>query len=220
LTKAPLFFTLILVLENLKTGGKKVPYIPKESQREFLDSFIDAIVSYIDSHKRFDYSIIQKFAVKKLALLMHPQHKRTILLNFELNKKYHPEEEVRTFYQELVHLIIALSNQIDDLIKSSGKLSWVGMLNYCCTEILLLSTHERRYHVMSLLKETCRRVSHELEAEFNRKDIVGFRICGVFDDIADEFYRRVIAPYEEEQINKLTHGDTRGYLKWLPKLEK
>jgi len=58
--------------------------------------------------------------------------------------------------------------------------AFAGFLNYTCTRLALKVIPARRYWAIAL-------------------------ITGVFKNIADEFYRRYGAPYEEEQIKK--NGD-------------
>lgn len=58
--------------------------------------------------------------------------------------------------------------------------AFAGLLNYTCTRLAIKLMPERRYWVIAL-------------------------ITGIFKNIADEFYRRVGVPYEDEQIKK--NGD-------------
>ena len=60
------------------------------------------------------------------------------------------------------------------------KTAFAGVLNYCCTKLALTVIPERRYYAMALVQ-------------------------GVFNTMAQEFYRRYVAPYEDEQIKK--NGD-------------
>lgn len=75
-----------------------------------------------------------------------------------------------------------LAKAIKDVSKEMGgeKTSFAGILNYCCTRLALRIIPERRYYAMALLQ-------------------------GVFETMAQEFYRRYVAPYEDEQIKK--NGD-------------
>ena len=58
--------------------------------------------------------------------------------------------------------------------------AFAGVLNYCCTRLLLASLPAKRYWVIAL-------------------------VTGVMHNVLDEFYRRYGVPYEEEQIQK--NGD-------------
>ena len=58
--------------------------------------------------------------------------------------------------------------------------AFAGLLNYACTRLALAVMPAKRYWTIAL-------------------------ISGVFGNIADEFYRRFAAPYEDEQIKK--NGD-------------
>lgn len=79
----------------------------------------------------------------------------------------------------------ALDTHIEALaaqIKSQSTNAWgfAGMLNYVYTRLALRTMPARRYWVLAL-------------------------ICGVFITALLEFYRRFVAPYEDEQIKK--NGD-------------
>lgn len=78
--------------------------------------------------------------------------------------------------------IVKLSEAIKEVSRALGdeKIAFPGVLNYCCTRLALEVIPDRRYYAMALLH-------------------------GVFETIAQEFYRRYVAPYEDEQIKK--HGD-------------
>ena len=58
--------------------------------------------------------------------------------------------------------------------------AFAGLLNYVCTTLALKVLPARRYWVVAL-------------------------VSGVFRNVADEFYRRYAAPYEDEQIKN--NGD-------------
>lgn len=74
--------------------------------------------------------------------------------------------------EELAKAIKKVAQEVGD-----EKTSFAGVLNYCCTRLALEIIPEKRYYAMAL-------------------------IHGVFDTIAKEFYRRYVAPYEDEQIEK------------------
>ena len=74
--------------------------------------------------------------------------------------------------------IQVLARTINTLAKEDQDRA--GLLNYSCTKLALQVIPDRRYWCIAL-------------------------ISGVFHNIADEFYRRYAAPYEEEQIKK--NGD-------------
>lgn len=60
------------------------------------------------------------------------------------------------------------------------KTSFAGLWNYACTKLALKVIPERRYWVMALMD-------------------------GTMDTMRLEFYRRYVAPYEDEQVTK--NGD-------------
>lgn len=218
-----------------------MPYIPIEPHRRLLDPNIDIIVEKISVLRPVNIIHLfeaQLLTVKHLALLLHPSCKQGVLDNWVWANKMTPHETLKNhmtipdtgvslliknwyFLKELKQ-INDLVEKIEEIVKQTEAHAWVGMLNYCCTEILLLSTDGRRYHIMSLLGGICDRVAYELEKFFTEDDEIGLRIVRVFRDIAAEFYRRIVGPYEDTLINQKqdTHGDTRGYLKWLPPSEK
>jgi len=76
---------------------------------------------------------------------------------------------------ELVDVIKAAASQEGDY-----NTAFPGFLNYTCTRLALKLIPARRYWAIAM-------------------------VSGVFSNIADEFYRRLAAPYENEQIAK--NGD-------------
>jgi hypothetical protein len=72
-----------------------------------------------------------------------------------------------------------------------GETAYAGMLNYACTRLAMKIVHIRfgeiRYGTVAT-------------------------ITGVFKNVADEFYRRVAATYEDKQIEK--SGDVDMYEKY------
>lgn len=77
--------------------------------------------------------------------------------------------------------IDALAKVINEKAKTYGyDGAFAGLLNYTCTTLALKVNPARRYWTIALLS-------------------------GVFHNIADEFYRKYAAPYEEEQIKN--NGD-------------
>jgi len=82
---------------------------------------------------------------------------------------------------ELDKHIDALAEAIKRIAATYGyDGAFAGLLNYSCTRLALRILPARRYWVIAL-------------------------ITGTFKNIADEFYRRFAAPYEDEQIDK--NGD-------------
>jgi hypothetical protein len=61
-----------------------------------------------------------------------------------------------------------------------GDAAYAGLLNYACTSLALKTLPARRYWAIATTS-------------------------GVFANIADEFYRRLATPYEDEQI--VRNGD-------------
>jgi hypothetical protein len=61
-----------------------------------------------------------------------------------------------------------------------GDAAYAGLLNYACTRLALETMPARRYWAVATTS-------------------------GVFANIADEFYRRFAAPYEDEQVAR--NGD-------------
>jgi Domain of unknown function (DUF6899) len=73
--------------------------------------------------------------------------------------------------------------------ESQEETAFAGLLNYACTCIAL-----------GVVKARFGRIRYGHIAV----------VTGVFKNVADEFYRRIAAPYEDEQIEK--SGDLPGYL--------
>lgn len=75
--------------------------------------------------------------------------------------------------------------------------AFAGLLNYACTRLALQIVRRRfgrmRYWLIAIL-------------------------TGTFKNIADEFYRRLAAPYEDRQIAK--SGDVDLYAEYLMEIEK
>ncbi|MBI4272829.1 hypothetical protein HY621_03180 [Candidatus Uhrbacteria bacterium] len=95
--------------------------------------------------------------------------------------------------KELDPLIDQLATKIVQQGKASGdEKAFAGMINYTCTrltaQVLRLQFGAIRYWMVAL-------------------------IVGVFHNIADEFYRRIGVPYEDEQIKK--NGDVDEYIKLI-----
>ena len=84
--------------------------------------------------------------------------------------------------QELEPHIAALVDHLDHEAIKAGEYekTIAGILNYTCTTLALRLIPEKRYWAIALFS-------------------------GVFRNIADEFYRRYAAPYEDQQIIK--NGD-------------
>ena len=95
-------------------------------------------------------------------------------------------------------LIDELAGQIVRLAEEGGSDgAFAGLLNYACTRLALQIVRRRfgrmRYWLIAML-------------------------TGVFKNIADEFYRRLAAPYEERQMAK--SGDVELYAEYLAEIEK
>jgi hypothetical protein len=86
----------------------------------------------------------------------------------------------------------ALDKHIDALADEIRRIAcsydyagaFAGVLNYTCTRLAMRVIPAKRYWTIAL-------------------------VTGVFKNIADEFYRRVGVPYEDEQIAK--NGDVPEY---------
>jgi hypothetical protein len=81
-----------------------------------------------------------------------------------------------------------LDPHIDQLVAEISALAglepsypaFAGLLNYACTRLAARVLPERRYWAIAT-------------------------VTGVLENVADEFYRRVVVPYEEQR--KAEHGD-------------
>jgi hypothetical protein len=99
---------------------------------------------------------------------------------------------------------LALDEPIDRLAEAlveqahclEGEAAVAGLLNYAITRLALQAVHRRhgrlRYWLVALL-------------------------TGVLHTVADEFYRRLAAPYEDRQKDR--HGDVDLYAAFLKELE-
>lgn len=97
----------------------------------------------------------------------------------------------KEFRPELDKHINALADVINNFSrKEESEAAYAGLLNYTCTR-LAMAVVERRFG----------RIRYGVIAT----------VTGVFKNIADEFYRRVAAPYEDKQISN--NGDVDYYEK-------
>jgi hypothetical protein len=99
--------------------------------------------------------------------------------------------------QELDPLIEALAARIvQEADKINQEAAFAGLLNYTCTCLALNIVRRRfgrlRYWLIAL-------------------------ITGTFKNIADEFYRRLAAPYEDRQI--AVNGDVDLYAQFLAEID-
>jgi hypothetical protein len=82
-----------------------------------------------------------------------------------------------------------LSERILEIVKDMPEeTAFAGVLNYACTSL-----------AMRIVESRFGRVRYGIVAT----------LTGVFRNVGDEFYRRVAAPYEDEQIGK--NGDVPAY---------
>jgi hypothetical protein len=100
--------------------------------------------------------------------------------------------------QKIDPLIDRLAAEISGQAKEAGDpCAFAGMLNYTCTRLALLLVRRQfgamRYWLIAL-------------------------ITGTFKNIADEFYRRLAAPYEDKQ--KDASGDVDLFQEYLEEIKK
>ena len=100
--------------------------------------------------------------------------------------------------QQLDPLIDQLAHRLVDQAKGDDyDGAFAGLLNYACTRLALQVARQRfgplRYWLIAI-------------------------ICGIFTNLADEFYRRVAVPYEDQQLAK--SGDLDVYAAYLREMEK
>jgi hypothetical protein len=100
--------------------------------------------------------------------------------------------------QEIDGLIDQLAQGIIRQIKPSGDIAaFAGILNYACTRLALL-----------IVRQQCGQMRYWLIAI----------ITGIFKNIADEFYRRVAAAYEDKQLAQ--NGDVDLFQEYLGEIDK
>jgi hypothetical protein len=100
--------------------------------------------------------------------------------------------------QELDPLIAALAQRlVQEAGKMPGEAAFAGLLNYTCTCLALKIVQMRfgrlRYWLLALL-------------------------TGTFKNIADEIYRRLGGPYEDQQI--VVNGDVDLYAQFLTEINR
>jgi hypothetical protein len=100
-------------------------------------------------------------------------------------------KELDVLIDELAHRLISRAQE------AHYDGAFAGLLNYTCTRLALKIVQrqfgEMRYWLIAIL-------------------------TGTFHNIADEFYRRLGVPYENQQIAK--HGDVDLYAEYAQKIEK
>lgn len=85
--------------------------------------------------------------------------------------------------------VVALADRIAELAGDMPEdTAFAGLLNYACTSL-----------AMRILERRFGRIRYGTIAT----------VTGVFKNVADEFYRRVAAPYEDRQIE--INGDVTQY---------
>ncbi|HEY4013456.1 MAG TPA: hypothetical protein VGM06_08965 [Polyangiaceae bacterium] len=91
-----------------------------------------------------------------------------------------------------------LSARIADVARTlPEETGFAGLLNYACTSLAM----------------------EVVEARFGRIRYGAIAtVTGVFKNIADEFYRRVAAPYEDAQIEK--NGDVPLYREYAARIDR
>jgi len=82
--------------------------------------------------------------------------------------------------QKIDEEIYALSEKINSLVRASDETSYLGLLNYTLTSIILQTIPRKKYWLIA-------------------------GVTGVLQNIITEFYRRYVENYEEEKINQ--NGD-------------
>jgi hypothetical protein len=102
-----------------------------------------------------------------------------------------------TIRKELDGLIDQLAERLAHQAQAQGDQGAVaGLLNYTCTRLALQSVRRQfgplRYWLIALL-------------------------TGVFQNVADEFYRRLAGPYENKQMAQ--SGDVDLYQEYLAEIE-
>ena len=80
--------------------------------------------------------------------------------------------------KELDPHINRLAEIISERVQGDG---FAGLLNYCCFTLAL--------RTLKLMYGEVRYATHSL-------------VCGVFHNITDEYYRRVVAPYEDKKAKQ------------------
>ena len=105
--------------------------------------------------------------------------------------KSHHRQEIDVLIDELAKGIIHQAEQSGDIA------AFAGILNYACTRLALQIVRQQygqmRYWLIAI-------------------------ITGIFKNIADEFYRRIGEPYENQQMAR--NGDVDLYEEYLKEMEK
>jgi hypothetical protein len=105
--------------------------------------------------------------------------------------KSHQRAEIDTLIDGLATGIISQAEQTGDIT------AFAGLLNYACTRLAL-----------QIVRRQCGQMRYWLIAI----------LTGIFKNIADEFYRRLAAPYEDKQM--AASGDVDLFQEYLEEIDK
>lgn len=174
-----------------------MPYVPskktdgKSTDREVLDVVIEELAIYIANRIQRNYDLLAVYKVSFMAIAIgclsdrdvaEPEAKfaKTIL---EVGSKYYYEG---AFLGELNYSITRVIQRVPQILAKQGKCE-------------LKVGKELRYWLYAMTIDALTYVQFKLFQEEGKET---FGIAGVFEDIKDEYKRRVNPPYESEQILK------------------
>lgn len=180
-----------------------MPYINIVPNREWLDPLIQPIVDYINMNageEIYTRGHLQVFCLRKLAMSLYPIPRESMNCNLE-----------QKLAANLNPLLVNLAEKF-----SQDPKSYLGDLNYCCSQILLLTLTELNYNAMARLEAVCEMTIDQLKKLINQEHVYGYGLITVFRHIQKEFYRRIVVRYEDNKIDfNPKAGDISGYVNLL-----
>ena len=187
-----------------------MPYIPPCNRPE-IDEKVDVLAEKISAEliakgETAEISVLYRSAFKSVA-------SHIASLEYDMNLSTESAEE------ELAYVIVEKAAMYDQV----G--AWVGELNYAITMLIQMvpyKMHKKgvwsealRYWLYAQTVGALTRTAYELHSKM-KNDYVANGLIGVFEDIKDEYKRRVNIPYEAAQINK--SGDCFDHSPYRTKL--
>lgn len=187
-----------------------MPYIPPQNRPD-LDTKVDALAEEIA------LALIENDHTAELST--HYRHALMEIAAFIAKLEAEPDAAPATKAQELAAMIVEKAKSYDQ------KGAWTGELNYSITMFIQLVPYKMykkgawsqpmRYWIYAQTVGALTRTAYDVHGKMP-DDYIGNGLAGVFEDIKDEFKRRVNTAYEAAQIIK--SGDCYDYVPYRTQL--
>jgi len=173
-----------------------MPYIPPQN-RPAIDSPVDVLAEEIVA------TLIKNNHTAEISV--HYRQVFRTIAEFIAQLEYQPDRKPTNKAQELARAIV------DTARGYNLKGAWAGELNYALTKLIQLVPYKMfkcrtwdeslRYWLYAQTVGALTRTAYELHKS-TADDYVGNGLAGVFEDVKDEYKRRVNTAYEAAQIRK------------------